>query len=132
MIHTVIFTPKGVEFEANLEHIQVTDSYVGSFGILENHAPIVSTVLSGCLITKDEMDEYKFIALTGAVVKFKDNELSIVAEEVAFGTDEIDAKSNLEKSLYSRKEMNKERNIELALAENELKKQIKKTGAGKL
>jgi len=126
-----LYSPKGIEFTKTVSSIQVTDIITGSFGILENHVPIVSTIVSGD-IDLIENDKHVYLALTGAVFKFKDNDASVVTEDYAFGDSTENAKHNLELSIENRKSENKARNVELALAENELKKQIKKTGAGKI
>ncbi len=66
------------------------------------------------------------------VFKLNDNDASIVCETLEIASTLEDAVNNLEKQLIDRKNSNRERDVEHAMAENELKKQIKKTGAGSL
>ena len=82
------------------------------------------------MVKENETELY--LAVEGAVFKFENNIASVVSETLAKGKTKEEAINALIESDKLRKVQNKERNVELAMAENELKKQIKKTGAGHL
>ena len=130
MIDLVIYSPKGIEFTGQFNHIQINDQKSGSFGVLSGHIPIISIINNGYVALFNEKEYY--VALTGAVFKLNQDKATIVSEMIAFGDSVTEAKNNLKELLEKRKSENKKRNVELALAENELKKQIKKTKAGSL
>ncbi|MBP5343422.1 hypothetical protein J6Y73_05805 [bacterium] len=129
MIELKIYTPKGIEHEEKYDSIVVYDQHSGSFGVLSGHIPVISTISNGYVCVKTGESE-KFIAVKGAVFKMQNDEASIVSEEIAIGESSEDAMNKLKESYLRRLNENKERNVELALAENELKKQIKKSKAG--
>lgn len=131
MIKITLYTPKGIEYEGESNSLVIMDQNTGSFGVLENHIPVISTISRGYIMVKENEKEL-YLAVEGAVFKFENNTASIVSETLAKGNSKEEAINALIESNRIRKEQNKERNVELALAENELKKQIKKTGAGHL
>ena len=131
MIKVGFYSPKGKEKEYECKELRVVDKKYGSFGILENHVPVVSVIIDGYIHIKLE-DTDEFVSLLDAAIEFKDNNASIIAEELEYGKSEEEAISNLENKIKKRRDENRERNVELALAENELKKQIKKIGANKI
>ena len=131
MIKITLYTPKGIEYEGEPNSLVIMDQSTGSFGVLENHIPVISTISRGYIMVKENEKEL-YLAVEGAVFKFENNTASVVSETLAKGNSKEEAINALIESNRIRKEQNKERNVELALAENELKKQIKKTGAGHL
>lgn len=131
MINLKFFTPNGLELETQSDSITVYDIKNGSFGILENHVPTISCIIKGYISYSADGVE-NFVALSNAMVKFLNNELSVVSDALVKCDSRDNAIDSLDEFINTRKEENRERNVELALAENELKKQIKKTGAGKM
>ena len=131
MIKITLYTPKGIEYEGETSSLIIMDQNTGSFGVLENHIPVISTISRGYIMVKENEKEL-YLAVEGAVFKFENNIASVVSETLAKGKTKEEAINALIESNKLRKEQNKERNVELAMAENELKKQIKKTGAGHL
>ena len=128
-----IVTPLGVEYsERDCAYVLVHDERNGSFGMLNNHLPVISTVRSGYVAVTKENKDTDYIALAGAIVRNMDDEISITCESIAFGKTKDEALIAFSNLLEIRRQENRERNIELALAENTLKKEIKKTGAGHL
>ena len=131
MIKITLYTPKGIEYEGETSSLIIMDQNTCSFGVIENHIPVISTISRGYVMVKENETEL-YLAVEGAVFKFENNTASIVSETLAKGKTKEEAINALIESNKLRKEQNKERNVELAMAENELKKQIKKTGAGHL
>ncbi|MCR5741449.1 MAG: hypothetical protein K6G38_03220 [Gammaproteobacteria bacterium] len=128
-----VFTPSGIQYEErNATYVLAFDKVGGAFGMLENHLPLISTISRGYIAVTKEDKSVDYIAISGAILKNRNNDISITCESVAFGKSKDEALENFEKSLETRRTKNRERNIELALAENELKKEIKKSGAGHL
>lgn len=117
-----IYSPKGIEYEGTSSSIVVMDKATGSFGVLDNHLPVISTIDNGYI----EVNSNTYVAVIGAVFKDINNEVSVVCKASAIGTNKDECITALENLIEIRKKENRERNFELALQETELKKQIKK------
>ena len=126
-----IFTPNGIEYEKkDVIYVALFDKEGASFGMLNNHLPVISTISIGHLEVKLNEKETDYIALSGGILKNRNDEISVTCESIAFGESKDEAMTAFYHLLEIRRNQNRERNIELALAENELKKEIKKSGAG--
>ena len=53
----------------------------GSFQILNNHAPLLSTLKKGTIVYKDQKNEYEVI-VDGGVVEVLNNKVIVLAEAV--------------------------------------------------
>lgn len=52
----------------------------GSFGILEDHAPIIATLTKGELLLKDDKGQEKKFDINGGVVEVLKNKVIVLAE----------------------------------------------------
>lgn len=129
MMHIIFYTPNGIEYESDATYVLVMDNKHGSFGMLQDHIPIVSAIERGYVQVENE-DKATFISVEDAILEQENNQIKVISESLALGTTKEESEIALDGIINARKEQNRERNIELALAENELKKQIKKSGAG--
>ena len=76
-----IITPVKKVFSGEVKLVQLPGTK-GSFEILTNHAPIISTLEKGRIKIVDRNDQVSFIEITGGVVESKSNKISILAESV--------------------------------------------------
>ena len=53
----------------------------GSFQILNNHAPLLSTLKKGTLVYKDKKNEYE-VMIDGGVVEVLNNKVVVLAEAI--------------------------------------------------
>jgi len=75
-----IVTPDQKVFEG--EVISVTfPGTDGSFQVLNNHAPLLSTLKKGMIIYKDEKNEYD-VMVDGGVVEVLNNKVVVLAEAI--------------------------------------------------
>ena len=74
-----IITPDKKVYDGKVKLVQVPGSK-GSFQILKNHAPIISTLDKGDVKIIDGDDRTSFIAINGGVIEVKNNEIIILAE----------------------------------------------------
>ncbi len=74
-----IITPDKKIYDGEVKLVQVPGSK-GSFQILRNHAPIISTLDKGDVKIIDGDDRTSFIAIGGGVIEVKNNEIIILAE----------------------------------------------------
>ena len=77
-----ILTPDNKVFEGEVTAVTVPGT-MGSFQILKDHAPIISTLEDGpVIIKKDKTTEETFI-IKGGVVEVLKNKIIVLAEGVA-------------------------------------------------
>jgi len=74
-----IITPDKKVFDGEVKLVQVPGSK-GSFQILKNHAPIISTLDPGDVKIIDAGDKTSFISIGGGVIEVKNNKIIILAE----------------------------------------------------
>lgn len=76
-----ILTPDKKVFEGEVTSVTVPGT-MGSFQILRDHAPIISTLEDGPVIIKGNANEQTFI-IKGGVVEVLKNKIIVLAEGVA-------------------------------------------------
>ena len=74
-----IITPDKRLYSGEIELIRVPGSK-GSFEVLKNHAPIISTLEKGKIkiLTADKKEE--FIQISGGMIEVKNNKIIVLAE----------------------------------------------------
>jgi len=75
-----IITPDKLAYEGDATAVTVPGS-AGSFQILQDHAPIVSTLEDGKVIIRDTQGQTVFV-IKGGVVEAKDNNITVLAEGI--------------------------------------------------
>ena len=130
-MNIVIVTPDGELYNEEVNSVIVSSANNGDYEVLKDHLPIVSTIDTGYIkLTQDKMIFY--VVVINGVVENINNKITVVSQDAFIGKSKDSALSNLNDIRSARTEENKKRNVELAKAERELRKQIKMTGAGQL
>jgi F-type H+-transporting ATPase subunit epsilon len=78
-MHLEIITPEKKIFSGEIKLVQVPGTK-GSFEILKNHAPIISTLERGSIKIKNPAGEESFFEIQGGVIEAKSNNIIILAE----------------------------------------------------
>lgn len=76
-----IITPDNKVFEGDVKSIRVPGQK-GSFQVLKDHAPIVSTLDNGLVIMVDQAGNEKRYHINGGVIEVKMNKIILLAESV--------------------------------------------------
>lgn len=76
-----IITPDQKVFTGDVKLVKVPGSK-GSFEILKNHAPIISTLENGEIKIIDMQDKTIHYEISGGVIEVKQNNIIILAESV--------------------------------------------------
>ena len=76
-----IITPDKEVFSGEVDLVQVPGSK-GSFQVLKNHAPIISTLDPGNVKYTDNEGKTSTLIIGGGVIEVKNNEIIILAESV--------------------------------------------------
>jgi len=79
MMYLEIITPDKKVFEGEVTLIQLPGSK-GSFTILNNHAPIISTLDAGTVKVQDTSGKEQFFKINGGVVEQLSNKLVVLVE----------------------------------------------------
>ncbi|HYW94221.1 MAG TPA: ATP synthase F1 subunit epsilon [Bacteroidales bacterium] len=74
-----IITPEKKLFSGEIKLVQIPGSK-GSFEILQNHAPIISTLENGQVKVVDPEDKITYFDIEGGVVEAKANNIIVLAE----------------------------------------------------
>jgi len=80
-MHLEIITPKKKLFSGEVSLVQVPGKK-GSFEILNNHAPIISTLEKGAIKVKSGEGEISNFEIQGGVIEAKANNIVVLAEVV--------------------------------------------------
>jgi F-type H+-transporting ATPase subunit epsilon len=73
-----IITPEKRLFDGKVKLVQVPGEK-GSFEILKNHAPIISTLAKGTIRVITESDNQQLIDIVSGIIEVKANIISILA-----------------------------------------------------
>ena len=74
-----IITPDKKVFAGEVKLIQLPGTK-GAFEILQNHAPIISTLDKGKIKYTDMNNQTSYVEVSGGVVETKDNKIIVLAE----------------------------------------------------
>ncbi len=74
-----IVTPEKTLFSGEVVHIKVPGSD-GSFGIMKNHAAVISVLQKGILEFTDENEKVQTFEINGGVVEVLDNNIVVLAK----------------------------------------------------
>jgi len=76
-----IITPDKKIFEGDIKSVRVPGKK-GSFQVLKDHAPIISTLDSGSVFIVDQEGNAKIIDISGGVIEVKANKIILLADSV--------------------------------------------------
>lgn len=76
-----IITPDTKVFEGDIKSIRVPGSK-GSFQVLKDHAPIISTLQKGEVIIVDSTDKETLFEIDGGVIEVKANKIILLTESI--------------------------------------------------
>ncbi len=124
-----ISTPSGSLFDGDVTYV-VCKNQDGEFAIFKDHVPTVSLIQKGYIKAVASGEE--FVVMSNGVLEFSNNVVTVLAQEAYAGKSLTEARKKLEEYHAIREAENKKKLLDYTMAENELKKQIKKTGAGKI
>lgn len=74
-----IITPAEKLYQGEVNLVRVPGTK-GSFTILRNHAPIISTLERGTVKIVNEQDETSYIEISGGIVEVKRNKIVVLAD----------------------------------------------------
>jgi F-type H+-transporting ATPase subunit epsilon len=76
-----IITPDKKIFDGDIKSVRVPGKK-GSFQVLKDHAPIISTLEKGSVITVDQEGTEKIFEISGGVIEVKANKIILLADTV--------------------------------------------------
>ena len=76
-----IITPDKKIYEGEIKSVRVPGKK-GSFQVLKDHAPIISTLENGPVIVVDNSDNQQIFEFTGGLIEVKANRIILLADSV--------------------------------------------------
>ena len=76
-----IITPDRKVYEGEIKSVRVPGKK-GSFQVLKDHAPIISTLEAGSVFIVDKADIQKEFKIIGGVIEVRANKIILLAESV--------------------------------------------------
>ena len=80
-MHLDIITPEGNCWSGETSGVRVPGTK-GSFEVLHNHAPIISTLTPGVIQVRQESGETLVFKISGGVIEVSHNRLALLTETV--------------------------------------------------
>ena len=77
-----IITPDSTIFTGENVRLVQLPGISGLFEILNNHAPIISTLVKGKIKIEEENGQVLYFEVDGGIVENKDNKIIVLAESV--------------------------------------------------
>ena len=74
-----IITPESKLFEGEVTSVKFPGTD-GEFGVLNNHAPIISTLTKGSIVEIDNNNESKNFDINGGVIEMQNNKIIVLAD----------------------------------------------------
>ena len=74
-----IITPENKLFEGEVTSVKFPGTD-GEFGVLNNHAPIISTLIKGSIVVIDNNNESKNFDINGGVIEMQNNKIIVLAD----------------------------------------------------
>ena len=74
-----IITPETKLFEGEINSVKLPGTD-GEFGILNNHAPIISTLTKGSIVVINNNNETQNFNINGGVIEMQNNKIIVLAD----------------------------------------------------
>lgn len=74
-----IITPEETLYNGEINYVKIPGSD-GSFGVLKNHAPLISTLGEGTIKIRNESEEEKKFKIKGGIAEILKNNIVILAK----------------------------------------------------
>jgi F-type H+-transporting ATPase subunit epsilon len=74
-----IITPDKKLFSGEVKSVKLPGS-VGAFGVLKNHAPLISSLKKGTIKVVDEQKQNHYFEIKSGVVEVLKNKITVLAE----------------------------------------------------
>ncbi len=79
--HLIVVTPEKIFFDGQMRSL-VAPGGAGSFGVLANHAPLISTLLPGRLVLTPPDGKKQFLTIGSGFLDILNNEVTLVTETI--------------------------------------------------
>ncbi len=79
MMHLEIISPEKQMFAGEITIVKLPGT-LGSFEIMENHAPIISTLTKGKIKVKETNGVISYFEINGGLIEASNNEVKVLVE----------------------------------------------------
>ena len=126
----LVSTHQGKLYDEELDHI-IVHMVDNEFAILKDHIPLVCVIPYG-YIKMVLGNDVLYLALSNGVLEFKDNVVTIIAQEAHVGKSEDRAREELNAIRKERLENERKNSGDFTRQESELLDNLKRAKAGKI
>lgn len=124
----VVSTHQGRLYDEEVEHV-VVKTVDGEFAIYNKHIPVVCVIEDGFVkLVRDDMQV--FVVCYNAVLEYKGDTISVLAQEANIGKDAEEAMKHLEEVRKERLNRNRVAESDFTQKEKELMENMKTAKAG--
>ena len=74
-----IITPEKEVFKGEVTSVKFPGTD-GEFGVMNNHAPIISTLTKGVIVVTDETNNNQNFDINGGVIEIQNNKIIVLAD----------------------------------------------------
>lgn len=127
----VVSTHQGNLYNEEVDYFVVHSDADGEYAVMTGHVPVVSVMDEGYVKIVRGTDEY-YITIVSGIVEFHDNLATVLVQEAQIGRDVESAKKYLAEIRKERLEKNRQEGSDFTKMENDLRENIRKSGAGSL
>ncbi len=78
-LNLIIVSPREIVFEGEVDYF-VVPSEEGKFGVLKNHAPIISFLKKGEIVINEKNNSVKNVPVTSGFLKLMDNRAVVMLD----------------------------------------------------
>jgi len=123
-----IITPEKIIYNETVDSITVPGTK-GSFQVLKDHAPLMSTLEIGVIVVK-KGDDNRYFSISGGTIEVLDNKVLVLADSTELISDiDIDRAEAAKQRAEERIKKRKEEEIDTLRAELALKRAINRISA---
>lgn len=130
MMKFLVSTHQGKLYDEELDYVVVHTSD-NEFALMKDHIPLVCVIPFGYIKMVRDSDIF-FLAVSNGILEYKNNVITIIAQEAHIGQDEESARKHLEDIRKERLELNRKTSADFTKKEADLLDNIRNAKAGKL
>lgn len=126
-----VVTPEGELYNETIDYVVVSSHSFGEFAIFKDHIPAVSSIDEGYIKMVRDKQEIYVVVLNG-LLEYNNNLVTVISQEAHIGVSKDSALEHIKEVREARLIENRRKTVDFVTAEHELKKNIKRSGAGKV
>lgn len=130
MMKFLVSTHQGKIYDEELDYV-IVHTKNNEFALMKDHLPLVFVISDGYVKMIRDKDTL-YLSVSNGILEYKNNVITIIAQEAHVGQTEESAKKHLEQLRAARLEINRKESADFTKQESELLDNLKNAKAGNL